>query len=89
LVNIAPGTAGDSQYSNYYYDEPGLATDIGKLLGSSHERDRAISVLDMGMVTGGPLYVMPGDNLLLVYSSKGAPNLSITYSPHWYSDRIV
>jgi hypothetical protein len=89
LVNIAPGTAGDSQYSNYYYDEPGLATDIGKLLGSSHERDRAISVLDMGMVTGGPLYVMPGDNLLLIYSSKGAPNLSITYSPHWYSDRIV
>ena len=89
LVNIAPGTAGDSQYSNYYYDEPGLDTDLGKLLGSSHERDRAISVLDMGMVTGGPLFVDNGDNLLLIYSSKGAPNLSVTYSPRWYSDRII
>jgi hypothetical protein len=89
LVNIAPGTAGDSQYSNFYYDEPGLDTDLGKLLGSSHERDRAISVLDMAMPTGGPLYVTTGDNLLLVYSSKGAPNLRITYSPRWYSDRII
>lgn len=89
LVNIAPGTAGDSHYVNYYYDEPGLSTDLGKLLGSSHERDRAISVLDMAMVTGGPLYIMSGDNLLLAYSSKGAPNLKVTYSPHWYSDRIL
>lgn len=89
LVNIAPGTAGDSQYSNYYVDVPGPDTDLGKLLGSSHERDRAISVLDMAVVTGGPLFVGPGNNLLLVYSSKGAPNLKVTYPPRWYSDRVV
>lgn len=89
LCNIAPGTAGDSQYVNYYVDEPGMEHDLGLVLGSSHERDRAISVLDMAMVTGGPLYVAPGDNLLLAYSSKGAPNIAVTYSPRWYSDRIV
>jgi hypothetical protein len=89
LVNIAPGTAGDSRYINYYIDEPSLDSDIGNLLGSSHERDRAISVLDMAMVTGGPFYIGPGDNLFLAYSSKGAPNLRVTYSPRWYSDRIV
>lgn len=89
LLNIAPGTAGDSQYVNYYADEPSTDMDFGAVLGSSHERDRAISVLDMAMATGGPLFVGPGDNLLLVYSSKGAPNVSVTYKPRWYSDRIV
>jgi hypothetical protein len=89
LVNIAPGSAGDSRYVNYYVDEPDTQHDLGLLLGSSHERDRAISVLDMAILTGGPLYVAPGDNLLLAYSSKGAPNLQVTYSPRWFSDRIV
>jgi hypothetical protein len=89
LVNIAPGSAGDSRYGNYYIDEPDLDHDLGLLLGSSHERDRAISVLDMAMVTGGPLYVAPGDNLLLTYSTKGALNLVITYLPRWFSDRVL
>jgi hypothetical protein len=88
LCNIAPGSAGDSRYVNYYVDEPGSQHDLGNILGSSHERDRAISILDMAFPTGGPLYVAAGDNLLLAYSTAGAPNLQVTYSPRWYSDRI-
>ena len=87
LVNIAPGSSGDSRYVNYYVDEPSMDRDLGSVLGSSHERDRAISVLDMAMVTGGPLYVARGTNLLLAYSSKGAPNLQVGFSPRWYAER--
>ncbi len=89
LVNIATGSAGDGQYCNFYVDEPSYNADLGKVLGTSHERDRAISVTDMAMLFGGPLYVAPGDNLLLVYSTKGAPNLQVTYTPRWYTDRLV
>jgi hypothetical protein len=89
IVNIAEGTAGDGQYSNYYIDEPGLSTDLGLLMGSSHERDRAISALDMAIATGGPFYVAPGDNILVAYSTQGPPNLRLIYSPRWFSDRIV
>lgn len=88
LVNVGPGTAGDGRYSTYYVDEPDFDKALGRIMGSSSERDRAISVMDMALATGGPLYVDDGDNMLMVYSTSGAPNLGVTYSPRWFTDRM-
>lgn len=88
LCNITPGSAGDGRYNTYYIDEPGSSAALGKILGTGSDRDRAISVLDMAMATGGPLYLEDADNQVVTYSTSGAPNLGITYSPRWYNDRL-
>jgi hypothetical protein len=88
LVSIAEGTAGDGRYSTFYVDEPSVDVDLGQILGTGSGRDRAISVLDMALATGGPLYIDGQANTFLVYSTSGAPNLGVTYSPRWYSDRL-
>lgn len=88
LVNIASGTAGDGRYSTYYVDEPDFDRALGKILGTGAQRDRAVSVMDSALATGGPLYLDSGENQILVYSTYGAPNLGITYSPRWFSDRL-
>lgn len=88
LVNIAPGTAGDGRYHAYYIDEPSTGVDLGQILGTGFQRNRAISVFDMAFQTGGPLYIDDGLNSLLVYSTSGAPNLGVTYAPRWYIDRL-
>lgn len=89
LVNIADGTAGDGRYSTYFIDEPSFDRALGKIMGTGSERDRAVSVMDSALATGGPLYVDSGDNMILVYSTSGAPNLGVTYSPRWFSDRLI
>lgn len=88
LCNIAPGTAGDSRYSTFYIDEPTFDRGMGQVLGSGHGREEAISVLDMTLATGGPLYLDGGENLLLAYSTSGAPDIGVEYLPRWYSDRV-
>lgn len=88
LVNIAPGTAADGEYSSFFVNEPSLDRAMGQVLGSGHGRDTSVSCLDMALLTGGPLYIEAGENLLLAYSTSGAPDLGITYSPRWYTDRI-
>lgn len=88
LVNIAPGTVSDGQYATFYVDEPTFDRSLGQVLGTSQGREQSVSVLDMGMLTGGPLYLHSDENLLLVYSTGGAPNLNVTYMPRWYTDRI-
>lgn len=88
LCNIAPGTSADGEYSSFFVNEPTLDRPMGQVLGSSHGREQSVSCLDMALTTGGPLYLDAGENLLLVYSTSGAPDLGVTYSPRWYSDRI-
>lgn len=88
LVNIATGTAGDGRYSTYYVDEPEFDRALGQLLGTGTERNRAISVMDMALATGGPLYVEDGTNYILAYSTAGAPNVGLSYSPRWFTDRL-
>jgi hypothetical protein len=89
LINIAAGTAGDGRYSTYYVDEPDFDVALGKILGTGTERSRAVSVMDMALNTGGPLYIDDGDNYILAYSTAGAPNVGVSYAPRWYTDRIV
>lgn len=88
LCNIAPGTAGDTRYSSFYVNEPSNERAMGQVLGSAQGREQSISVLDMTLVTGGQLYLESGENLLVAYSTSGAPDLGVRYLPRWYTDRI-
>lgn len=87
LCNIAPGTAADGQYSSFFVNEPSNDRALGQVLGSQHGREVSVSVLDMTLLTGGPLYINAGENLLLAYSTSGVPNLGVLCSPRWLTDR--
>lgn len=89
LVNIPPNSPAGGQYVNYFIDEPTSDRDLGIVAGTYQNRKSSVSVLDYSLVSGGPLYVTPGDNLLMTYSTSGAPNLSVTYAPRWYFSRTV
>jgi hypothetical protein len=84
IINIPPGNA----YTNFFLDEPNSDRDLGRIMGSNLDRSQGISVLDSCIISGGPFYLLPGDNVFLAYSPTGAPNLGVSYLPRWYSDRI-
>ena len=88
LVNIASGTVSDGLYSTFYVNEPTFDRALGQVLGTSQGREESVSVLDMSLLSGGPLYLDSDESLFLAYSTGGAPNLGVTYMPRWYSDRI-
>jgi hypothetical protein len=83
LVNDATAAA----YVNFFVDEPTPDRDLGRVMGSVFDRSAAISVLDSSLVSGGPLFLNPGDNLLLCYAVEGAPALNVTYFPRFWLDR--
>jgi hypothetical protein len=85
IVNVPFGNT----YSNFYLDEPTADRDLGYILGSDLDRSQAVSVLDAAIVSGGPFYLLPGDNLFFAYSPSGAPSLGVTYSPRWFLDRLI
>ena len=87
LINIGPGTPGYNTYINYFVDEPTTDRDLGFVGATSSGRGYQVSVLDYALVSGGPLYIDAGDNLLMTWSPSGAPNLGVVYSPRWYLDR--
>jgi hypothetical protein len=75
-------------YAQFLIDEPPPVRDLGRILGTNSTRAAAISVLDKCLaVSGGPLSVYPGDNQILAWSRQGAPQLSFTYIPRWFSSR--
>jgi len=84
IINIPPG----NPYTSFFVDEPTSDRDLGRIMGSNLDRSQAISVLDSCIISGGPLYLLPGDNTLLAYSPTGAPNLGAQFLPRWFSDRI-
>lgn len=89
LINIDPGQPGFGQYVNYFIDEATADRDLGFVGASFQDRQHQVSVLDYAQISGGALYIASGDNLFLVYSPSGAPNLSVQYSPRWYLSRSV
>jgi hypothetical protein len=78
-----------SGYSDYWIDSPELTADVGNVLGSVQNRAQAVSVLGSTFMTGGPLRLVPGDNLLMVYSPSGMPALEAQYFPRYWSERLV
>lgn len=81
--------SGTTGYTNVYVDEPPTDRDLGRVLGTMFDRNSAISVLDQCNVSGGPLTVYPGDNILLLYCIEGAPAAVASYSPRWQNDRLI
>lgn len=89
LINIDPGQPGYGQYVNYFIDEPTTDRDLGFCGASMQDRQHSVSVIDYAELSGGPLYIAPGDNLFMVYSTTGAPDLAVNYAPRWYLDRTL
>jgi hypothetical protein len=78
-----------SGYATYYFDEPDSKYDLGGYYGSQAGRPDAISVTDaVQILSGGPLTLQPGDNLMLAYSLAGAPTISVEYYPRWFHQRL-
>jgi hypothetical protein len=81
-----------SGYVTYFLDAPDPNVSLGRIMGSQLGRPDAISVMDnTPYISGGPLFVEPadGDNLLFCYSADAsAPNVSLSYFPAFYFDRI-
>lgn len=89
LINIDPSQPGYNTYVNFYIDEPTADRDLGFIGGTSQDRQHNVSLMEYTFISGGPLYIAAGDNLLFTYSPSGAPALGVSYSPRWYLDRIV
>jgi hypothetical protein len=87
LINIDPGQSGYGEYVNFFIDEATSDRDLGFVGASFQDRQHQMSVLDYAQISGGALYVGPGDNLFFAYSPAGAPNISLQYAPRWYLDR--
>jgi len=74
---------------NFFIDEATPDRDLGFVGASFQDRQHQVSVLDSAMISGGALYIAAGDNLMLCYSTAGAPDLAISYAPRWYLDRAI
>lgn len=75
-------------YTLYYLDEPSTDRDLGRLLGTSSTRGRAVSVMGDTSISGGPPTVDPGANTLLCYAKEGAPALTAFLFERFFLDRI-
>jgi hypothetical protein len=83
LILVSPG----SGWATYYLDEPTAALDFGRVLGSAFGRGGATSVIDSVMIlSGGPMVLDPGGNLVLGWSLAGAPAVQATYKPRFWLD---
>jgi hypothetical protein len=89
LINIGQGNPGFGQYVNFFIDEATPDRDLGFVGASFQDRQHQVSVLDSAAISGGALYIGAGDNLMLCYSTAGAPDLAVSYAPRWYLDRSV
>jgi hypothetical protein len=84
-INESPSSAG---YVTYYLDVPDPIYDLGLVLGSQGGRPEAVSVSDVALLSGGPLILDPGFNILLAYAVEGVPSVSVSYFPSFYIDRL-
>jgi hypothetical protein len=88
LVILSHPVAG--AYQTYYLDEPVPDVAVGRVLGSNTDRSSAISVLDRcPVISGGPMTVYPGVNLMFLWCLEGAPQASVQYYPRWMADRLT
>jgi hypothetical protein len=84
---VTIGIPNAAAYATLLIDEPGTGAALGRVMGSSFGRAQAVSVLSNALVSGGPLFLEPGDDLLLCYCREGAPALSLSYFARYFLDR--
>ena len=84
--------SGSAFAQNVWIDEAELDRDLGRVLASETDRDRARSCLasdNSNRVSGGPLCVTPEvHNRVLVYQQQGVPATTMSYLPRWQSGRL-
>ena len=87
MINVGSG----SVFSNIWIDAPDATRNLGRVLGSNADRDQAVSALQyVERFSGGPLAVYPdGINRVLVYSAQGAPAMTASYPPYWWTERLA
>jgi hypothetical protein len=78
-----------ASYLTYAIDVPDPVYGTGQILGSQGDRTEAVSVSDAAIMSGGPMLLEPGRNILLCYSLPSAPSVSISYLPAFYLDRLT
>lgn len=75
---------------SFYVDEPVPTVGVGPVYASTTtDRTQAVSAIDRALISGGPMLFEPGDNRLLVASTSGAPNVTVTYTPAWLDEALV
>jgi hypothetical protein len=86
LVDVGSSTI----YNNVWLDQPSSSRNLGRILGSDADKDRAFSLTQYASkMSGGPLAVYPDmNNRILLYSAQGAVSASASYPPEWYTERL-
>lgn len=72
-----------------YVDQPDPTVGVGPLYCSATDRTSAFSCANLANPLGGPLIFEPGNNQLLVASTSGAPNASLTVPSAWLDEALV
>lgn len=74
-----------------YVDTPTALNGIGGVYaaGSTNDRTSAFGILDVSIVTGGPILFEPGNNKLLAWVPANAPVVTVSYYPRWLDERVV
>jgi hypothetical protein len=84
--------SGTAFANNLWIDEAELGRDLGRVLASDGDRDRARSVAGSdpsNRISGGPLVVRPGvHNRVLIYQGIGCPAVTLSYLPRWWAERL-
>lgn len=83
LINLPGGG-----YTDYWIDKPDINRKIGRVLGSTADRQQAVSVMANSFLSGGPLKLDPGVNVFTIYSPQGQPGLDGEYIAQWWQERL-
>lgn len=75
-------------FAYLFVDEPTPGVPLGPVLASPTDRTGAFSVLRQSFVDG-PMMLEPGSNRLLCLSPEGSPDVQVTYSPRWLTERTA
>lgn len=79
-----------SIFNNIWIDQPDSSRNLGRILGSDADKDRAFSITQYAAkVSGAGLAVYPDmNNRVLLYAAQGVPSASANYPPEWWTERL-
>jgi hypothetical protein len=89
LVHLDIGAG--SIFNNIWIDQPDSSRNLGRILGSDADKDRAFSITQYAAkVSGAGLAVYPDmNNRVLLYAAQGVPSASANYPPEWWTERLA
>lgn len=72
-----------------YVDQPDPLVGIGDVYQSATDRTGAFSAMQFAVISGGPMLFEPGDNRLLLLSTAGAPNVTVSLYPQYLDEALA